>query len=97
MTIIEAVRSGRMFARMSWYFPLKWLSCSDGDIVWPNGKVPRLSREDILADDWEVKREKVKKTGWVLTTDIHKPGELLEYDGLGHLPKCVQVTYEVEE
>ncbi len=84
MNIIEAVKSGRPFRRRR--IGEDWLGPTDSPIV--------LGYESLLADDWELKPRKVKKTGWVRRKDIESYRSMYN-DALGE--KLVEVTWEEEE
>ena len=100
MTIIEAVKTGKPFrrrGRVEYYLiDDHGLRPFDGR---PYGYIP-LGEADLLADDWEVKREKVKKTGLVFRPHIQYIG-LAEIDRdeshINPALRMVKVTWEEEE
>lgn len=58
MTIIEAARSRLRFRRKRWA-ESTWYDPDEG------GWAISIGRDDILADDWEVDKPKVRKWRWV--------------------------------
>lgn len=55
MNIIEAIKSGKRFRRIAWQ-TVDWVSQDYGHLPL------RMSREDIVADDWEVEEVPVQLT-----------------------------------
>lgn len=55
MNIIEAIKSGRRFRRISWKTN-EWILQDRCDLP------VRLSRDDIVADDWEIESKPVMIT-----------------------------------
>lgn len=53
MNIIEAIKSGRRFRRIGWK---NWISQDRCDLSL------KLSRDDIVADDWEIESKQVMIT-----------------------------------
>lgn len=67
MTIQEAIKSGRPFARPGWDAYIVCPKDRDAALYWVdsgNGKfTPR--EEDLLADDWLLEPIKLRRFGWV--------------------------------
>jgi hypothetical protein len=57
MTLVEAIKSGKRFRRKA------WVAYTSPDYWPPNVAGPlSVTREDVLADDWEVKPDPVTIT-----------------------------------
>ena len=89
MNIKEAVVSGREFKRP---FYSDWLYVdARGTVVWERSRDAKtFDAADLLADDWELKPRKVKKTGYI-------PRHYLDQATLEVVRDYVEVTWEEEE
>ena len=68
MNIIEAIKSAKRFKR-SLHKVYKQVNKETGEIEWYNGDKPYiLSREDILANDWEVQEPIVTLTEYAFNS-----------------------------